>query len=59
MTTKIGTQKKPRLRRKSANIWHLVTNHQNMLYMLAAGMVMGPAGESAARQHPIPEEAST
>jgi len=44
MTTKIGTQKKPRLRRKSANIWHLVTNHQNMLYMLAAGMVMGPAG---------------
>ncbi len=24
--------------------WHLVTNHQNMLYMLAAGMVMGPAG---------------
>lgn len=24
--------------------WHLVTNHQNMLYMLAAGLVMGPAG---------------
>ncbi len=24
--------------------WHLVTNHQNMLYMLAAGMVMGPVG---------------
>lgn len=43
MTTKICTQKMPR-RRKSANIWHLVTNHQNMLYMLAAGMVMGPAG---------------
>jgi hypothetical protein len=26
------------------HIWHLVTNHQNMLYILAAGMVMGPAG---------------
>lgn len=24
--------------------WQLATNHQNMLYMLAAGMVMGPAG---------------
>lgn len=34
MTTK-------RSRRKP---WRLVTNHQNMLYMLAAGMVMGPAG---------------
>ncbi|MCP5408983.1 MAG: hypothetical protein H6963_06785 [Chromatiaceae bacterium] len=44
MTTKIGTPKKPRSRRKTARIWHLVTNHQNMLYMLAAGMVMGPAG---------------
>jgi len=44
MTTKRGTPKKPRTRRKSARIWHLVTNHQNMLYMLAAGMVMGPAG---------------
>ena len=44
MTTKTGTPKKPRSRRKPARIWHLVTNHQNMLYMLAAGMVMGPAG---------------
>lgn len=44
MTTKIGTPTKPRSRRKPARIWHLVTNHQNMLYMLAAGMVMGPAG---------------
>lgn len=44
MTTKIGTPKKPRSRRKPAQIWHLVTNHQNMLYMLAADMVMGPAG---------------
>ena len=44
MTTKIDTPKKPRSRRKLVRIWHLVTNHQNMLYMLAAGMVMGPAG---------------
>lgn len=44
MTSKIGTPKKLRSRRKPARIWHLVTNHQNMLYMLAAGMVMGPAG---------------
>ena len=44
MTTKTGIPKKPRNRRKPARIWHLVTNHQNLLYMLAAGMVMGPAG---------------
>lgn len=44
MTTKTDTAKKPRSRRKPARIWRLVTNHQNMLYMLAAGMVMGPAG---------------
>ena len=44
MITKTGTPKKPRSRRKPARIWHLVTNHQNMLYMLATGMVMGPAG---------------
>ena len=44
MTTIISTPKKPRSRRKPARIWHMVTNHQNMLYMLAAGMVMGPAG---------------
>ncbi|MCB1621439.1 MAG: hypothetical protein KDI44_11970 [Thiothrix sp.] len=44
MITKTGTPKKPRSRQKPARIWHLVTNHQNMLYMLAAGMVMGPAG---------------
>ena len=44
MTTKIATPKKPRRRRKPQRIWHLVTNHQNMLFMLAAGMVMGPAG---------------
>ncbi len=35
--------KKNRLPR-SPHTWHLVTNHQNMLYMLAAGMMMGPAG---------------
>ena len=44
MTTKTDTPKKPQSRRKPSRIWHLVTNHQNMLYMLAAGMVMGPAG---------------
>jgi len=44
MTKKIDTPKKPRSRRKPTHIWHLVTNHQNMLYMLAAGVVMGPAG---------------
>ena len=44
MTTKTDTSKKPRSRRKPARIWHLATNHQNMLYMLAAGMVMSPAG---------------
>ncbi len=28
----------------AASRWLLATNHQNMLYMLAAGMVMSPAG---------------
>ncbi len=40
MSMKTGTPKKPRNRRKA----HLVTNHQNMLYMLAAGMITSPAG---------------
>lgn len=44
MTMKTGTPKKPRSRRKPVREWHLVTNHQNMLYILAAGMVMSPAG---------------
>jgi hypothetical protein len=44
MTTIAGTPKKPRRRQKAAPKWHLVTNHQNMLYMLAAGLVMSPAG---------------
>jgi hypothetical protein len=44
MTTKMEATKKPRIRRKPARIWHLVTNHQNMLFMLAAGMVMCPEG---------------
>lgn len=43
MATKIAAAKKSSGRRRSA-AWHLVTNHQNMLYMLAAGMVMSPAG---------------
>lgn len=43
MATKIAAVKKSPGRRRSA-AWHLVTNHQNMLYMLAAGMVMSPAG---------------
>jgi len=38
------TAKKAAVRKKTERIWHLVTNHQNMLYMLAAGMVMEPAG---------------
>ena len=44
MTTNTGTPKKLPSRRNPTHTWHLVTNHQNMLYMLAAGMVMGPAG---------------
>lgn len=44
MIMQTGTPKTSRSRRKPARVWHLVTNHQNMLYMLAAGMVMGPAG---------------
>ena len=44
MTTNTGTPKKPRSQPNSVHTWHLVTNHQNMLYMLAAGMVMSPAG---------------
>ncbi len=44
MITRTGAPKKPGSRRKPPCLWHLVTNHQNMLYMLAAGMVMAPAG---------------
>ena len=44
MATKVDTPGKPGARRKPTRIWHLATNHQNMLYMLAAGMAMGPAG---------------
>ncbi len=44
MTTKPDARKQPRSRRKSKHLWHLVTNQQNMLYMLAAGMAMSPAG---------------
>jgi hypothetical protein len=44
MSTITGNPKTPRSRRKIARTWHLVTNHQNMLYMLAADMVISPAG---------------
>jgi hypothetical protein len=44
MTAATGAPQKPRNPRKKPQIWHLVTNNQNMLYLLAAGMVMGPAG---------------
>jgi len=44
VTEKTKAPKKPRNRRKPTRIWRLVTNQQNMLYMLAAGMVMSPAG---------------
>ena len=44
MTTRTSTPKKQRSRPKPKRLWRLVTNHQNMYYMLAAGMVMGPAG---------------
>jgi len=30
--------------RKATQTWHLVTNHLNLLYMLAAGLLMEPAG---------------
>lgn len=35
---------KRKRKRKEAQPWYLVTNHLNMLYMLAAGLVMEPAG---------------
>lgn len=35
---------KPRARKKNSRKWHLVTNHQNMLYMLAANLIMSPHG---------------
>ncbi len=44
MTIKTDTPKESRSRRRPRRKWHMVTNHQNMLYMLAAGMVMGPVG---------------
>ena len=40
MITKNCAPKEPRKPRNSAHTWHLVTNHQNMLYMLAAGIAM-------------------
>lgn len=39
-TTKSKKQNAP----KPLQRWYLVTNHLNLLYMLAAGLVMGPSG---------------
>jgi hypothetical protein len=39
-----ATSPKKRNPRKNIQAWHLVTNHQNLLYMLAAGLVMEPSG---------------
>ena len=44
MTAKTNTSRKSGSRRKLRSPWHLVTNHQNMLFMLAADMAMAPAG---------------
>lgn len=44
MTDRTGTSNSPKRKQKPACLFHLVTNHQNMLYILAAGMVMSPAG---------------
>ncbi|HRO56085.1 MAG TPA: hypothetical protein PK667_05860 [Nitrosomonas europaea] len=38
------TSLKKRSLRKNTQTWHLVTNHQNLLYILAAGLVMEPSG---------------
>lgn len=38
------TKKQQRKPRSSTKIWHMLTNDRNMLYMLAAGMAMPPAG---------------
>ncbi|MBK7646963.1 MAG: hypothetical protein IPJ12_07365 [Betaproteobacteria bacterium] len=38
------TSSKERSARKIAQTWYLVTNHLNLLYMLAAGLVMEPSG---------------
>ncbi len=44
MVKKNSTTENKNRSSRTSNTWHLVTNHQNMLYMLAAGMVMGPDG---------------
>lgn len=44
MVNNNSTTGKKRRSSLASNTWHLATNHQNMLYMLAAGMVMTPAG---------------
>lgn len=44
MTSKSTTTGKQQNLPKEARRWYLVTNHLNMMYMLAAGLVMSPAG---------------
>ncbi len=44
MSSSINKPPKSSPKKKRSQIWHMVTNHQNMLYMLAAGMAMSPAG---------------
>lgn len=44
MSSSINKPPKSSPKKKRLQIWHMVTNHQNMLYMLAAGMAMSPAG---------------
>ena len=44
MVNNNSTTRKKKRSSLASNTWNLVTNHQNMLYMLAAGMVMTPAG---------------
>lgn len=39
-----GSGKAKRKVMKGGRHWYLVTNHLNMMYMLAAGLVMGPLG---------------
>lgn len=44
MTSKSASTGKQKNQRKESRRWYLVTNHLNMMYMLAAGLVMSPVG---------------
>lgn len=44
MTIESATTAKQHNLPKDARSWYLVTNHLNMMYMLAAGLAMSPAG---------------